>query len=215
MSDAQDALDWMVRTQLEPRGIRDPRVLEAFRTIDRRRFVPPEFRNTAYEDHPLGIGEGQTISQPYMVAEMTQSLDLEATHHVLEIGTGSGYQTAILARLAAEVYTIELHAALLERARTVLDMLGFANVHYRVGNGRLGWPEAAPFDRILCAAATVEIPRPWIEQLADPGILLTPVGGWEGQMLVRVTKSGGRVSHQEFCPCRFVPLVGDEPDASS
>ena len=215
MPDAQDALDWMVRTQLEPRGIRDPRVLEAFRTIDRRRFVPPEFRNMAYEDHPLGIGEGQTISQPYMVAEMTQSLDLEATHRVLEIGTGSGYQTAILARLAAEVYTIELHAALLERARTLLDMMGFTNVHYRVGNGRLGWPEAAPFDRILCAAATVEIPRPWIKQLADPGILLTPVGGWEGQMLVKVVKSGGRVSYQEFCPCRFVPLVGDEPDASS
>jgi len=215
MPDAHDALDWMVRTQLEPRGIRDPRVLEAFRTIDRRRFVPPEFRNNAYEDHPLGIGEGQTISQPYMVAEMTQSLDLEATHRVLEIGTGSGYQTAILARLAAEVYSIELHAALLERARTALDMHGFTNIHYRVGNGRLGWPEAAPFDRILCAAATIEIPRPWIEQLADPGILLTPVGGWEGQVLVRVTKSGGRVSYHEFCPCRFVPLVGDEPDASS
>jgi protein-L-isoaspartate(D-aspartate) O-methyltransferase len=215
MPDAQDALDWMVRTQLEPRGIRDPRVLEVFRTIDRRRFVPPEFRNMAYGDHPLGIGEGQTISQPYMVAEMTQSLDLEATHRVLEIGTGSGYQTAILARLAAEVYTIELHAALLERARTLLDMMGFTNVHYRVGNGRLGWPEAAPFDRILCAAATVEIPRPWIKQLADPGILLSPVGGWEGQMLVKVVKSGGRVSYQEFCPCRFVPLVGDEPDASS
>jgi protein-L-isoaspartate(D-aspartate) O-methyltransferase len=213
MPEAHDALDWMVRTQLEPRGIRDPRVLEAFRTIDRRRFVPPEFRNNAYGDHPLGIGEGQTISQPYMVAEMTQSLDLAGTERVLEIGTGSGYQTAILARLAAEVYTIEVHASLAERAQAMLGAMGFANIHYRVGNGRLGWPEAAPLDRILCAAAAIEIPRAWIEQLADPGILLTPVGGWEGQMLVKVTKRGGRVSHHEFCPCRFVPLVGDEPGA--
>jgi len=211
MPDANDALDWMVRTQLEPRGIRDPRVLEAFRTIDRRRFVPPEFRNMAYGDHPLGIGEGQTISQPYMVAEMTQSLDLAGAERVLEIGTGSGYQTAILAHLAAEVYTIEVHATLLERARAMLDAMGFANIRYRVGNGRLGWPEAAPFERILCAAAAVEIPRAWIEQLADPGILLTPVGGWEGQVLVKAVKSGGRVTKHEFCPCRFVPLVGDEP----
>ena len=214
MPDAHDELDWMVRTQLEPRGIRDPRVLEAFRAIDRRRFVPPEFRNEAYEDRPLGIGEGQTISQPYMVAEMTQSLDLAGTERVLEIGTGSGYQTAILARLAYQVYTIELHAALLAQARTVLDALGFSNIRYRVGNGRLGWPEEAPFDRILCAAAAPEIPQTWIDQLADPGILLLPVGGWEGQVLVKVVKSAGRVTHHEFCPCRFVPLVDDAPDAS-
>ena len=211
MPDAHDELDWMVRTQLEPRGIRDPRVLEVLRSIDRRRFVPPEFRNMAYEDHPLGIGEGQTISQPYMVAIMTQSLDLAGAERVLEIGTGSGYQTAILARLAAEVYTVEFLPALLEQARSVLEMLGFANIRYRVGDGRLGWPEAAPFDRILCAAAALEIPRAWIDQLADPGILLLPVGGWEGQVLVKVTKSGGRITHHEFCPCRFVPLVEGEP----
>jgi protein-L-isoaspartate(D-aspartate) O-methyltransferase len=213
MPDAREALDWMIRTQIEARGIRDPRVLEAMRTVDRARFVPPELRSMAYDDHPLGIGEGQTISQPYMVAEMTQSLDLAGTERVLEIGTGSGYQTAILAHLAQQVYTIEVHGALLAQARRVLDMLGCANVLYRVGNGRLGWPEEAPFDRILCAAAAPEIPRPWIEQLADPGILLLPVGGWEGQTLVRVTKSGGGVTHHQFCPCRFVPLVEGEAEA--
>ena len=207
MATARDNLDWMVRYQLEPRGIRDARVLEAFRTIDRARFVPPDLRTQAYEDRPLGIGEGQTISQPYMVAEMTQSLELAGTERVLEIGTGSGYQTAILAALAAQVYTIEFHASLLERAKETLDSLGCANVHYRVGNGRLGWPEEAPFHRILCAAAAEEVPETWISQLADPGILITPVGGWEGQWLVKVTKQGGRLTKQEFCPCRFVPLV--------
>jgi protein-L-isoaspartate(D-aspartate) O-methyltransferase len=213
MPDAHDELDWMVQTQLEPRGIRDPRVLEAFRTVDRGKFVSPEFHFMAYEDHPLGIGEGQTISQPYMVAIMTQSLDLTGTERVLEIGTGSGYQTAILARLAAEVYTVEFHKALLEKAHTMLDAMGVTNVRYRVGNGRLGWPEAAPLDRILCAAAAPDIPREWLDQLADPGILLLPVGGWEGQVLVKVVKRGGRITHHEFCPCRFVPLVDGEPNS--
>jgi protein-L-isoaspartate(D-aspartate) O-methyltransferase len=207
MTAISEQLDWMVRTQLESRDIRDPRVLQAFRTIDRGRFVPPSLRSRAYEDCPLGIGEGQTISQPYMVAVMTQSLALEAAERVLEIGTGSGYQTAILAALAAQVYTIEFHASLLERAKETLDSLGCANVRYRVGNGRLGWPEEGPFDRILCAAAAEEVPETWISQLADPGILITPVGGWEGQWLVKVTKQGGRLMKQEFCPCRFVPLV--------
>ena len=215
MPDAHDELDWMVRTQLEPRGIRDPRVLEALRTIDRARFVPPDVRHAAYEDRPLGIGEGQTISQPYMVAVMTQALDLAGTERVLEIGTGSGYQTAVLARLAYQVYTIELHGVLLEQAHSVLDLMGLANIRYRVGNGRIGWPEESPFDRILCAAAAPEIPQAWIEQLADPGILLLPVGGWEGQTLVQVAKSGGLLTRHEFCPCRFVPLVEGEPDAGA
>ena len=212
MSDARKWLDGMVRTQLEPRDIRDPRVLEAMRTIDRAAFVPPEQEQAAYGDHPLPIGQGQTISQPYMVAIMTQSLNLEGPERVLEIGTGSGYQTAVLARLAAEVYTIEVHAALLERAQRTLEWLGYANVHYRVGNGCEGWPEAAPFDRILCAAAAAKVPRVWIDQLGEGGILLTPVGGWGGQVLVRLTKYEGRLEREEFCPCRFVPLVGeDEP----
>jgi len=198
----------MVDLQLVPRGIDDPRVLEVFRTIDRALFVPPELRASAYEDRPLGIGEGQTISQPYMVAIMTQSLLLTGTERVLEIGTGSGYQTAMLAKLAREVYTIEVHGPLLERARETLGGMGMANVRYRVGNGRLGWPEEAPFDRILCAAAADVIPPAWFDQLGDPGLLLTPMGGPEGQILTCVTKRDGRLSWREFCPCRFVPLVG-------
>jgi protein-L-isoaspartate(D-aspartate) O-methyltransferase len=212
MSDARQRLDGMVRTQLEPRDIRDPRVLEVMRTVDRAAFVPPDQQAAAYGDHPLSIGYGQTISQPYMVAIMTQSLHLTGPQRILEIGTGSGYQTAVLASLAAEVYTMEVHAALLERAQRTLQGLGYANIHYRIGNGREGWPEAAPFDRILCAAAAEKVPQAWIDQLGECGILLTPVGGWGGQVLVRLTKREGRLEREEFCPCRFVPLVGeDEP----
>ncbi|MBL7140393.1 MAG: protein-L-isoaspartate(D-aspartate) O-methyltransferase [Planctomycetes bacterium] len=213
MTDSREQLDHMVRTQLETRDVRDPRVLEVFRTIDRARFVSPDQRASAYGDYPLALGHGQTISQPYIVALMTQELDLLGRESVLEIGTGSGYQTAALAHLAAEVYTIEVHAALLERARMVLDTLGYRNVHYRVGDGRLGWPEAAPFDRILCAAAAEDVPGPWIDQLADGGILVAPVGGGFSQTLVRVEKRNGHVTRQEFCPCRFVPLVGGDRDA--
>jgi protein-L-isoaspartate(D-aspartate) O-methyltransferase len=213
MMDAHDQLERMVRTQLVCRDIRDPRVLNAFRTIDRARFVPPERRREAYGDFPLGIGHGQTISQPYIVALMTQELDLRGSERVLEIGTGSGYQTAILARLAAEVYTMEVHASLQARARTVLETLGCTNVHYRMGDGRRGWPEAAPFDRVLCAAAADEVPQPWINQLADGGILVTPVGRGFGQTLTRIKKHDGRVSRHDFCPCRFVPLVGGNGEA--
>jgi len=210
MTEAVSQLERMVRMQLADRDIRDPRVLSVFRRIDRALFVPPDLRPYAYDDRPLPIGQDQTISQPYMVALMTQSLDLARTHRVLEIGTGSGYQTAILAELAAEVYTVEIHAPLLARARGILDSLAYTNVHYRVGNGRLGWPEAAPFDRILCAAAAEAPPPAWIEQLADPGLLLLPVGGYEtGQVLVLAEKSDGRLTHHQFCPCRFVPLVND------
>lgn len=211
MSEPNPELDCMVRTQLESRGIRDPAVLEAFRGIDRARFVPEMFRHQAYEDHPIGIGEGQTISQPYMVALMTQSLDLAGRERVLEIGTGSGYQTAILAALAAEVYTVEVHASLLDRAHQALAELGFGNVHYLVGDGRLGWPQAAPFDRILSAAAAEAVPQAWLEQLGDPGVLVTPVGG-AAQVLVKVEKRLGRTTRTEFCPCRFVPLVGGEEE---
>jgi protein-L-isoaspartate(D-aspartate) O-methyltransferase len=206
-------LDRMVRTQLEARDIRDPRVLEAFRTIDRARFVPPERRRDAYIDHPLPIGHNQTISQPYIVALMTQALDLAGGERVLEIGTGSGYQTAVLARLAGEVYTVEVHAPLQARARRILDDMGLANVHYRVGDGRRGWPEEAPFDRVLCAAAAEDVPPAWIEQLADGGILVTPVGGGFSQTLARIEKRGGDVRRHDFCPCRFVPLTGGEEDA--
>ncbi len=213
MTDSRDQLDRMVRTQLEARDIRDPRVLEALRTIDRARFIPPDRRREAYADHPLGIGHGQTISQPYIVALMTQALDLRGEERVLEIGTGSGYQTAVLARLAGEVYTVEVHAPLQERARAVLESLGYQNVHYCVGDGHKGWPDASPFDRILCAAAAERVPEAWIDQLADPGLLVTPVGGGFSQTLTRIEKRDGTVHRHDFCPCRFVPLTGGD-DAS-
>jgi len=203
-------LDHMVRTQLESRDIRDRRVLAAMRAVDRARFVPADRRADAYADHPVPIGAGQTISQPYMVGLMTERLELTGAERVLEIGTGSGYQTAILARLAAEVYTMEIHGSLVEEARAALGALGDMNIHFRTGNGRRGWPEAAPFDRILCAAAASDVPEVWVEQLADPGILITPVGGAWGQILARLERRGGRVERSEFCPCRFVPLVGED-----
>jgi protein-L-isoaspartate(D-aspartate) O-methyltransferase len=209
MATAAEQLDWMVRSQLEGRGIRDPRVLAAFRKVDRALFVPPHLRASAYEDGPLPIGEGQTISQPYMVAIMTERLDLGGGERVLEIGAGSGYQTAILAELAAEVFAVEIHPALAEGARAALARLGYTNVHMKVGDGRRGWPEEAPFDRVLCAAAAEEVPGAWLAQLADPGALITPVGGWEGQVLRRIEKRVGRTDTTEFCPCRFVPLVGN------
>jgi len=210
MTGASEQLERMVWMQLASRDIRDPKVLDAFRRVDRAHFVLDDQKVYAYDDRPLGIGEGQTISQPYMVAIMTQSLDLAGAEKVLEIGTGSGYQTAILAELAAEIYTIEVHGALLDKARWALDSLSVTNVHYRVENGRLGWPEEAPFDRILCAAAAEEVPQAWLSQLGDPGILITPVGGFGGQRLARITKHGGKLDRIEFCPCRFVPLVGGE-----
>jgi len=210
VTEAREQLDRMVRTQLEARDVRDPRVLRAFRTIDRARFAPPVQQASAYGDHPLPIGENQTISQPYIVALMTEHLALDGTQRVLEVGTGSGYQTAALAALAAEVYTIEIHASLLERARATLEALGYLNVHYRAGDGRAGWPEEAPFDRILCAAAAEEVPAAWLDQLADPGILVTPVETGYGQTLIEMTKHFGRLTRHEFCPCRFVPLVGGQ-----
>ena len=211
MSDTREQLDHMVRTQLENRNIRGPRVLEAFRSIDRARFVPAGEQRSAYGDFPLAIGLGQTISQPYIVALMTQSLALEGPERVLEIGTGSGYQTAVLARLAAEVYTVEVRESLQTKARRVLESLGIANVHYRAGDGRAGWPEEAPFHRILCAAAAEEVPQAWIDQLGDGGVIVTPVGGPGVQILVKITKRGERLERHEFCPCRFVPLArGDE-----
>jgi protein-L-isoaspartate(D-aspartate) O-methyltransferase len=203
----ESRLDRMVREQLATRDIRDPRVLAAFRAVDRALFVPPDQRRYAYDDCPLPIGYGQTISQPYMVAVMTQSLDLRGAEKVLEIGTGSGYQTAILAHLAAEVFTVEIHESLLEKARQTLERIGASNVYYRVGDGRKGWPEAAPFNRILCAAAADEVPPAWLSQLADPGILVTPVGDFETQILARVERREGRTETTQFCPCRFVPLV--------
>lgn len=203
------AREAMVR-DLRRRGIRDERVLEAMRKVPRHLFVPEAYRDVAYGDHPLPIGAGQTISQPFIVALMTEALQLEKHHKVLEIGTGSGYQTAILAELAKEVYTVERVPALLEGARRFLAELGYTNVRYRVGNGTLGWPEHAPYHRIIATGAVPEVPRSLKEQLADPGRLVIPVGGRQVQSLVLLRKEGDRLAQKELVPCSFLPLIGAE-----
>ncbi len=198
----------MVAEQLAERGIRSTRVLNAMTAVPRHEFVPVEFLHEAYEDKPLPIGEGQTISQPYMVAVMTAALELEGSERVLEVGTGSGYQAAVLALLAAEVHTIENHAALAEEARERLARLGYANAHVHTGDGTLGLPSSAPFDAIIVSAGAPFVPSPLLEQLAEGGRLVIPVGSAEHQELLQLAKSGARTSTQHICDCRFVPLVG-------
>jgi protein-L-isoaspartate(D-aspartate) O-methyltransferase len=198
----------MVETQIRARGIDDARVLEVMSRIPRHVFVPEADRTEAYGDFPLSIGYGQTISQPYMVALMSQDLSLSGRERVLEIGTGSGYQTAILAELAAEVYTIELIPGLLKRARKTLDVLGYGSVRYRVGDGSHGWSEAGPFDRILVAAAAASIPQPLTSQLADNGIMVIPVGSIRSfQTLMILRRIGRQIQARESIGCRFVPLI--------
>lgn len=200
----------MVAEQIRGRGIRDPLVLEAMEQVPRHRFVPRHLVSRAHEDGPLPIGDGQTISQPFIVAEMTHLLRLTGAEKVLEVGTGSGYQTAVLARLAREVVTIERIARLSDRAREVLSCLGVQNVVFRVGDGSLGSPEDAPFDRILVTAAAPRVPASLFAQLSEGGILVIPVGDrWE-QDLLRVVKTGGRPDREFLGGCRFVPLVGEE-----
>jgi len=198
----------MVSEQIVSRGIRDARLLDALRAIPRHRFVPASLRHRAYEDGPLPIGEEQTISQPYIVAEMTEALSLEGTESVLEIGTGSGYQTAILCSLAREVVTTERVETLSRSARRILGELGIRNVRFRVGDGTLGSVEDAPFDAILVTAGAPDIPPPLYSQLVIGGILVIPVGGrWE-QELIRVRKEEGGSRRESLGGCRFVPLLG-------
>jgi protein-L-isoaspartate(D-aspartate) O-methyltransferase len=198
----------MVEEQIRARGVRDERVLSAMEQVPRHLFVPLELRASAYDDEPLPIGEGQTISQPFIVAEMTQALRMKGAEKVLEIGTGSGYQTAVLSKLCGEVVTVERLASLSGAARKLLDSLGISNVTYVVGDGSLGYPEKAPYDRILSAAASPSVPPPWMEQLAEGGIVVLPLGGrWE-QVLARVTKRGGKADSEVLGGCRFVPLLG-------
>lgn len=199
----------MVEDQLKRRGIRDERVLEAMRKVPRHAFVPEAHQDAAYEDRPLPIGEGQTISQPYMVAIMTQSLELEGEEKVLEIGTGSGYQTAILAELAKEVYTIERIPALLERAQNTLQYLGYKNIFFMIGDGTKGWPGKAPFDGIIVTAGAPEIPQTLLSQLADGGRLVIPVGPRYTQTLYKVTKQGKNYKEEDITGCVFVPLLGE------
>lgn len=201
-----DARARMVADQIQSRGVRDPRVLSALLRVPRESFVPEDQRAQAFEDHPVLIGCGQTISQPYIVGYMTEALKVEATHRVLEIGTGCGYQTALLAELAETVYSIEIIEELAARARRALDDLGYTNVHVRAGDGYAGWPEHAPFDRILAAAAPAEIPPALIDQLAEGGILVIPVGVGAQDLRV-LRKHGGRTELLSTLPVRFVPMV--------
>lgn len=198
----------MVEAQIAARGVRDARVLDAMREVPRHLFVPEPLRHDAYADRPLAIGEGQTISQPFMVALMTEALAVRGTDRVLEIGTGSGYQTAVLARLASRVITIERHAPLAERARHVLDLLGVTNVDVVVGDGTEGAPREAPFDRILVTAGAPAIPDALRLQLADGGRLVIPVGPSGFQHVTIVERDGERFSTRQGEACVFVPLIG-------
>jgi len=200
----------MVRTQLAERGIRDARVLAAMGSVPRHEFVPEPLRQDAYEDHPLPIGEGQTISQPYIVAAMLEHLALQASDRVLEVGTGSGYVTALLAALCAEVFSVERYASLAASAEATLLRLGFQNVKIKVGDGSLGWIEHAPFGVILVSAATAEIPPALIEQLKEGGRMIIPVGSPASQELQLIRKLNGEPVTLTFEGCRFVPLVGGE-----
>jgi protein-L-isoaspartate(D-aspartate) O-methyltransferase len=201
----------MVSTQIESRGVRDSRVLAAMRKVPRHLFVPEALREHAYDDSPLPIGLGQTISQPYIVAYMTEVLGIEPSHRVLEIGTGSGYQAAILGELAREVYTVELLADLATRAEATLRSLGYAAVKVRTGDGYEGWAEHAPFDRIMVTAAPDEVPKALVDQLRDGGRMVIPVG--TGEQYIRIlTRRGGRVSEETTLAVRFVPLVRPKRD---
>lgn len=197
----------MVRTQIAERGIRDLRVLDAMRTVPRHEFISDSFRQDAYEDHPLPIGEGQTISQPYIVAAMLEHLALQATDRVLEIGTGSGYVTALLSLLSAEVYSVERHAALAASAESVLHRLKYRNVKIRVGDGSQGWAEYAPFDAVLVSAATFEMPPALFDQLREGGRMMVPVGPPFSQELQLIRKVNGKPEVNILEGCRFVPLV--------
>jgi protein-L-isoaspartate(D-aspartate) O-methyltransferase len=198
----------MVEEQVAARGVTDPRVLEAMRRVPRHLFVEEALEEQAYGDHPLPIGEGQTISQPFMVGKMTELLRLSGTEKVLEVGTGSGYQSAVLGQLAGRVCTIERIPKLAQRAREVLEMLGYANVWVRVANGTLGWPDEAPFDRILVAAGGPAVPPPLFAQLTEGGRMVMPVGDAATQVLQVVEKHQGAMQVSQDAGCVFVKLVG-------
>jgi len=199
----------MVERQLRARGIDDPKVLAAMGRVPRHELVPADVRGSAYGDFPLPIGHGQTISQPYIVAFMTEALRPAATDRVLEIGTGSGYQAAVLAELVAKVYTIEIVAPLGERARTDLARLKYDNVHVRIGDGYEGWPEHAPFDAIIVTCSPEHVPAPLVQQLREGGRMIIPVGdARSGQALYLLEKRGGKVEQRAILPVRFVPMTG-------
>jgi len=198
----------MVETQIKARGVKDPRVLSAMLKVDRHLFVPKELQTSAYTDQPLPIGEGQTISQPYIVALMTELLELKGEEKVLEIGTGSGYQAAILAELVKEVYTIEIIETLATSAKKLLLQMGYQNITVKAGDGYLGWPEVAPFDAIIITAAPEHIPKPLLEQLKEGGRMVVPVGTYS-QVLKKIVKRSGRIETSDIIPVVFVPMTGE------
>ena len=199
----------MVETQIVARGVRDPRVLAAMREIPRHLFVQPSVRSSAYEDHPLPIAANQTISQPYIVALMTELLEVKPTDRVLEIGTGSGYQSAVLSKLAREVYTIEIVPELARSSAETLAKLGYKNVFVREGDGYRGWPEHAPFDAIIVTAAPEHVPQPLLDQLAPGGRLVIPVGSFFQELKVLTRDKSGRITEKNILPVRFVPMTGE------
>jgi protein-L-isoaspartate(D-aspartate) O-methyltransferase len=213
----KDSREKMVKNQIEARGVADPKVLAAMRTVPRHLFVPKDSIGSAYADHPLRIGEGQTISQPYIVALMTEVLELRGDEKVLEIGTGSGYQAAVLSEIVKQVYTIEIKKVLYERATERLKELDYGHVETRFGDGYYGWEEAAPFDRIMITAAVDHIPPPLLEQLKDGGRMVLPLGSpysYLGQILVLVTKTGENYRLKEILAVRFVPMTGQALEKS-
>ena len=198
----------MVETQIKARGVKDPHVLSAMLKVERHLFVPKEFQSSAYSDQPLPIGEGQTISQPYIVALMTELLELKGGERVLEVGTGSGYQAAILGELAKEVYTIEIMEPLASSAKNLLFELGYRNITVKAGDGYLGWAEAAPFDAIMVTAAPDHIPKPLLDQLKEGGRMVLPVGTYS-QELKKIVKRSGKIETADIIPVVFVPMTGE------
>ncbi len=198
----------MIENQIRARGIKDEVVLNTIRKVDRQKFVPEEIRHHAYSDRPLPIGEGQTISQPYIVALMTELLELKKGNRVLEVGTGSGYQAAILAELADHVYTIETIGSLALSAERLLRELGYRNINVKIGDGYIGWEEFAPFDAIIVTAAPSHVPQPLLDQLKEGGRLVIPVGDYY-QELKKITKVKGKIKSQNVIPVVFVPMIGE------
>jgi protein-L-isoaspartate(D-aspartate) O-methyltransferase len=200
----------MVERQIKSRGIEDENVLDAFREVERHKFVLPQYIPYAYHDSPLPIGHGQTISQPYIVAFMTEALELKKNDKVLEIGTGSGYQAAILAEIVDSVFTIEIFEELAVKAKSLFTELGYDNIFTKTGDGYKGWPEYAPFDAVIVTCAPTEIPRPLQEELAENGRMIIPVGDDPVQNLVLMIKKNGKIRKQNVLPVRFVPMINNE-----
>jgi protein-L-isoaspartate(D-aspartate) O-methyltransferase len=199
----------MLREQIQARGIRDPKTLAALAKVPRHLFVPDAFRDHAYDDRPLPIGYEQTISQPYIVAFMTEALGLDGTERVLEVGTGSGYQAAILSEIAAQVHTIEIVPELADGAAALLERLGYRNVAVRAGDGYRGWPDAAPFDAIIVTAAPDHVPEPLVDQLAPGGRMIIPVGGTSQEIRILTRRADGSLEERRSIPVRFVPMTGE------